>query len=207
MDNLARKHEPVRPELEYGRVISSDDAVVVAASFGEITAERAIGCLVRPEKGDTVLLSVDADGGAWILSVLAREANTPTALELEGDSVLRVKNGGLTVAPDTELNCITGKAILHADDAEMTAGRVTFVSRLFSSQVERVRNVAGIVDDVCREYTRRTTNYFRFTKEHEDCQAESRRQLVDETMTVQSKNTVITSEEHVKIDGELIHMG
>lgn len=207
MDNLARRTESVKPELEYGRVMSTGETVVVAASFGEIEAKRAVGCLVRPEEGDTVLLSVDTDGGAWVLSVLARETNTAITLELEGDSVLRVKNGGLTVAPDTELNCVTGKAALHVDEVEVTAGRMNVVSRVFSSQIERVKNVAGIVDDVCREYTRRTTNYFRFTKEHEDCQAESRRQLVDETMTMQSKNTIITSEEHVKIDGELIHMG
>lgn len=207
MNNLATKQEPVRPELEYGRVTTAGDTLKVTVPFGEIKAVRAVGCLVCPEEGDTVLLSLDNDGGAWVLSVLARESQAPTAMELEGDSVLRIKGGGLTVAPDTELQCITGKAALHAEDAEVSAGRVSLTAKLFTSQLERVKNVAGVVDDISREYTRRVVNYFRFTKEHEDCQAESRRQLVDETMTMHSKNTVIVSEEDVKIDGELIHMG
>ena len=207
MDNLARKHESGRPEMEYGTVVSAGAPMTVAVPFGEVEAVRAIGCLVRPEEGDTVLLSLDATGGAWILSVLARDSGVSLAMELEGDSVLRVKNGGLTVASDMELSCITGKAVLHADDAEMAVRRMSLTAQLFSSQVERVKAVAGVVDDVSREYTRRVINYFRFTKEHEDCQAESRRQLVEETMTIHSKNTVIVSEEDVKIDGELIHMG
>jgi len=206
MDNLARKHEPARPELEYGTV-RSVDPLMVDVSFGSIDAQRAVGCLVRPCEGDTVLLSVDTDGGAWVLSVLAREAAEATVLELEGDTVLRVKDGGLTVAPETELNCVTGKAALHAEGAEITAGQINLLARVLSSQVERVKSVAGTVDDICSEFTRRVTNYFRFTREHEDCQAQSRRQLVDETLTIQSGNTVITSEEHVKIDGKLIHMG
>ncbi|CCO24162.1 DUF3540 domain-containing protein [Maridesulfovibrio hydrothermalis] len=207
MDNLARKHEQVKPQLEYGQVVSVAESIVVGATFGDIEARCAVSCLVKPEEGDTVLLSVDAEGGAWILSVLTRAGLTPTALEVEGDTLLRVKGGGLTVVADTELSCLTGKAALQSEDIEIAAGTVSLTSRLFTSNVERVKRVAGTVDDISREFTRRVVNYFRFTKEQEDCQAGSRRQLVDETMTVHSKNTVIVSEEHVKIDGELIHMG
>lgn len=207
MDNLARKQDTMSPQLEYGTVVSVGEPLLVAAPFGEIEARRAVGCLIRPEEGDTVLLSVDMSGTSWVLSVLAREGRDATALEIEGDAVLRVKGGGLTVSADTELHCVTGKASLNAEDADVTVGRYQMVARMISTQAERVKHVAGVVDDVSREFTRRVVNYFRFTKEHEDCQSESRRQLVDETMTIQSKNTVITSEEHVKIDGELIHMG
>lgn len=207
MNNLARKHETLAPQLEYGRVILVDSGLVVESSLGELEAQKAVSCLVCPEVGDSVLLSVDTQGGVWILSVLSRAEAGPTALEVEGDLTLRSKNGSLTFAADEELTCISSKAALHSDDVEISAGKVSLTSRLFSSNVERVKKVAGNVDEISREFTRRVVNYFRFTKEHEDCQAESRRQLVDETLTIQSKNTMIVSEEHVKIDGELIHMG
>ncbi|NDV23343.1 DUF3540 domain-containing protein [Desulfovibrio sp. JC022] len=207
MNNLAKKHEAVSPQLEYGRVILADAGVVVETSLGELEAQKAVSCLVSPEAGDSVLLSVDAQGGVWILSVLSRAAETATSLEVEGDLTLRSTNGSLTIAADDELNCISDKAALHSNEVEISAGKVSLTSRLFNSNVERVKRVAGNVDDVSREFTRRVVNYFRFTKEHEDCQAESRRQLVDETLTMQSKNTMIVSEEHVKVDGELIHMG
>ena len=207
MDNLARKHEVAAPQLEYGQVVAVDDVVSVSTSLGELQAQKAVSCLVSPEVGDSILLSVDSQGAAWILSVLTRAGETPTALEVEGDTTLRVKGGSLTVASDEELNCISGKAALHSGDVEVSAGTVSLTSRLFTSNVERVKRVAGTVDDISREFTRRVVNYFRFTREHEDCQAESRRQLVDETLTIQSKNAMIVSEEHVKIDGEMIHMG
>lgn len=207
MDNLARKHDQANPHLEYGQVVTAGRTVMVVTSFGEIEAKRAVSCLVRPEEGDSVLLSVDIEGGVWVLSVLVRAGTSPTALELEGDSVLQVNGGSLTVAPETELNCITGKAALQSGEVEVAASSISLTARLLTSNIERVKKVAGTVDDISREFTRRVNNYFRFTKEHEDCQAESRRQLVDETMTIHSKNTVIVSEEHVKIDGELIHMG
>jgi len=207
MDNLARKYQPAQPSLEYGRVTSRGDTLSVEVSFGGIEARRAVSCMILPEEGDTVLVSVDADGGAWVLSVLERGSEGPTTMELEGDSVLRVRGGGLTVAPDTQLACVTGKAALHAGEAELAAGEVSFSAHKFSSQVDRVKRVAGMVDDISREFTRRVVNYFRFTSEHEELQAESVRQLVDETLALQSKNTVIMSEEDVKIDGQLIHMG
>ncbi|WP_319762556.1 DUF3540 domain-containing protein [Maridesulfovibrio sp.] len=207
MNNLVKKHEAATPQLEYGRVILADGGVVVETSLGELEAQKAVSCLVCPEVGDSVLVSVDKQGGVWILSVLSRAAETVTSLEVDGDVALRSKNGSLSIVADNELNCISDKAALHSNEVEISAGRVSLTSRLFSSNVERVKKVAGTVDEVSREFTRRAVNYFRFTREHEDCQAESRRQLVDETLTVQSKNTMIVSEEHVKIDGELIHMG
>ncbi|WP_027722034.1 DUF3540 domain-containing protein [Maridesulfovibrio zosterae] len=207
MNNLARQQENISPQLEYAKVVAVTETVRVSTSFSELDARRAVSCLVRPEAGDTVLISIDQQGEAWVLSVLIREEQTPTALEVEGDTLLRVKGGSLTVAPDTGLNCITAKAALQSDDIEVAAGKISLTARLFSSNISRVKKVAGTIDDISREFTRRTMNYFRFTKENEECQARSSRQLVEETMTVHSKNTVIVSEEHVKIDGELIHMG
>lgn len=207
MDNLARKNETVSPQLEYGQVISVDGDSVVSTSFGELQAGCAVSCLVKPERGDFVLLSVDAQGVAWVLSVLSRAADTPTSLEIEGDTALRIRGGSLTVVSDDELNCISSKAALHSPEVEVLAGSISVTARFLGSNIERVKRVADAVDDISREFTRRVVNYFRFTREHEDCQTESRRQLVDETLTIQSKNTMIVSEEHVKIDGEMIHMG
>lgn len=207
MHNLAKKMEPVRPELEYGTVTESAGALVVDTSLGELRAVRAAGCLLRPEKGDTVLLSVDSSGGAWVLSVLQRSGAAPGTMELEGDSVLLVRGGSLTVAPEAGLDCVTGRATLQAQTAELGADSVSLSARLFSSQVELAKRVAGAVEEVSREFTRRAASYFRFTTGHEDRQAGSSRQLVEETMTIHSKNSLIVSEEQVKIDGELIHMG
>ncbi|MGL1932062.1 MAG: DUF3540 domain-containing protein [Desulfotalea sp.] len=207
MDNLARKEEIYGPQLEYGKVISTGENLVVATPMGELIARKAVSCFVAPEVGDTVLLSLDTQPDVWVLSVLERLSSVPKTVELDGDSILRVNNGSLTISAADELNCISKKTALYADETEVVVTTAKLTAVLFTSNVERVKRVAGYVDDISREFTRRVKNYFRFTEEHEECQAESSRILVEETMTIHSKNSVIVSKENVKIDGELIHMG
>lgn len=207
MDNLARNSVPASPQLEYGKVVSFDGEYMISTSYGDLKADCAVSCLVKPEAGDSVLVSVDADGEVWVLSVLSRASQSPTSIEVVGDTTLSVKGGSLTLSTDEELNCISKKSSVYSQEIDVSAENVSLNAGFFSSNIARVKRVADVVDDISREFTRRVKNYFRFTSESEDCQAESRRQLVDETLTMQSKNTVIVSEEHVKIDGELIHMG
>ncbi len=207
MNGLAKQQKEITPQLEYGQVIAVDKDVTVATCYGEFTAQRAVSCLIRPEVGDQVLLSMDMQGGVWILSVLSRAADTITALEMQGDTSLRVMGGGLTIAADTEFNCVSSHTSMQAGHIEVLAESMSLTTHFFSSHASRVKRAAEYVDDVCKEFTRQVVNYFRITREHEDCQAESRRQLVEETLTVQSKNAQIVSEEQVKIDGELLHLG
>lgn len=207
MDNLAKKHHIYRPQLEYGKVVSTGDPIVVATELGELCAKKAVGCLINPAPGDKVLLSMDDQPSVWVLSVLERLSSSPQLIELEGDAVLRTKSGSLTIAADNELNCISQKTTLHTGEAEVTAMTTSFTAHLFTSNVARVKRVAEYVDDISIEFNQRVKNYFRFTEKHEECQAGSRRQLTEETTTIHSKNTTIVSEENVKIDGKLVHMG
>lgn len=208
MENLARLREPACPRLEYGYIVSTGDGpLTVETPYDVLEALPAAGCLIRPEVGDLVLLAINESRVNYVLSVLDRSDDRPTTLEVDGDLALRVKGGGLTLAPDGEMVCVSTALSVHAEKGEAVFNRFFFVGRLLKSQIERVKSVAGMVDAVCREMTIKTVNYFRFTSDHEDCQAKSRRQLVDETLAMQSKNTVIMSEEDVKIDGKLIHVG
>ncbi|MFM2478732.1 DUF3540 domain-containing protein [Celerinatantimonas sp. MCCC 1A17872] len=207
MDNVARQHEILQPVLEYGFVTQSESGLKIDTDEGQLNAERAVSCLVRPQVGDKVLVSVDSQGMVWVLSILERTPQTQTVLETAGDTVLHVQNGGLTIAPDTNLTCVSPKASLSAAKAEVSVEHLSIVASVYLSQVERIKVVANTIESISQEFTRRVVNYFRFTKEHEECQAESHRQLVDETLAIQSKNTLILSDEDVKIDAELIHMG
>lgn len=53
-------------------------------------ARRAVGCLVRPEAGDRVLVWDDPEGGdRYILSVLERPDGAPVTVEAAGDLEIR----------------------------------------------------------------------------------------------------------------------
>lgn len=217
MNNLQEKLEPLQPLLEYGSVLFGEGRFFkVQASFGMVEAEQAVSCLVKPETGDIVLLSVDPSGTCFILSILKRtDTEKETGLVLEGQVNLHVKNGDLSLTSDRnmtfaaadELDCVGQKISLHAEEGEATITRMSFLGAFLDSQIKRVKYVADTVDTVYSRLTERLINAFRFVKEEEEIQTGSTRYLVEDTLTMHSKNAVHMSEEIVTINAEQVHLG
>jgi len=67
--------------------------------------------------------------------------------------------------------------------------------------------VADTVDTVYRRLTERLINAVRFVKEDEEVQTGSTRYLVEDTLTMHSKNAVHMAEEIVTINAEQVHLG
>jgi len=86
MKSLAKKQKEASPILEYGIVAEADKGVLFVFTDGEIYEARpAVSCLISPEKGDMVLLSFNAAGRCYILSVLERPGGdeAPKTLSLD----------------------------------------------------------------------------------------------------------------------------
>ncbi len=213
--------EGIRPEsfeLESGRVAGADGrSYRVVTPDGELTAERAVSCLVEPAAGDTVLLAVGPSGDGYVLAVLCRESSgeTPTQLLLDGPTNLRVREGSLSVTAEGDLSlaaarqlgCVAADVSVRADRGSIRVTRMSVAGRFLKSTVQRVRSVAMDVDAVCRRLTQRLGDSFRYVADHDETQAKSQRVLVEDTATLHSKNTMIVSEEHVVVNAELIHLG
>ena len=217
MNTVLEKLEPLQPSLEYGSVLFGDGQFFrVQASFGMVEAEQAVSCLVKPETGDIVLLSVDLLGTCFILSILKRtDTEKEMDLVFEGQVNLHVKNGdfslisdgNLSLASEEEITCVSQKISVHADEGEAKITKLSFLGKFFESQVERVKNVADTVDTAYSRLTERLVNAFRFVKEEEEIQTGSTRYLVEDTLTMHSKNAVHMSEEIVSINAEQVHLG
>lgn len=218
MQNVAPQNELVQPVLEYGRVSDEGDRYfTVLTSYGEVVSERAVSCLVHPEAGDTVLLSVDMSGDSFILSVLRRdvEARDKTDILFDGEVNLHVSNGTLSLTSDNgitlgsrgEVACAGQKISLHADEGEATIKNCSFLGTFLHVQAERIKHVADTVDSVFRQWTQRLERAFRFIKDEEEVQSGSTRYLVEDTLTMHSKNAVHMSEEIVTINAEQVHLG
>lgn len=217
MNNAFEKPEPLQPFLEYGTVLFWEGRLFsVQTSWGMIDAEQAVGCLVKPETGDIVLLSTDASGTSFILSVLRRtDLEKETDLVFEGQVNLRVKDGGLSLASDETLNfasdeevtCTSRKISIGADEGTATISKFSFFGTFFESQIQRIKHVADTVDTVYNRLNERLINTFRFVKEEEEIQTGSTRYLVEDTLTMHSKNALHMSEEIVSINAEQIHLG
>ena len=209
MQHLAKKEEGLQPYLEYGMVKAEEEQLfTVQTSFGQITAERAFGCLVQPQTADTVLLSIDEDGNCFILSVLIREdKKRRTELSFRGDVGLTVTDGDLTLSSEQKMAFVSAKIAVHADKGEAVIERFSFVGKVFKSQVKRILVVANSVEHVFRRFTQRLQDSFRFVKDHEEVQTGNTRYLVEDTLTLHAKNANHMAEELVTINAEQIHLG
>lgn len=208
MHNTAKRLDMVQPVLEYAHVrAASGDRVVLAASYGEILAERAAGCLLAPRPGDLVLASVDASGRAFVLSVLTREQAAPGEIAYPGD--LRLRAGGdlsLDAGGDASLSA-SRNLTLAAEEGEAAFGKVSILAKAARVQVKVLSLMAGAVEQIVARLTQRLTNSVRLVEEHEEVQAGSARYVIEDTLTMHSKNALHIAEEVAKIDAGQVHLG
>ena len=209
MQNTAAKYHHQEVTMVYGVMLDSNGPeLTVSSDFGELPAQRARGCLVRPEIGDTVLLAV-SPVGAHVLQVLERPAELDggSDLDFEGPVRLRVRNGGLNLAAAKDISLIAPELEIDARKGRARVEDFSFFGRLFSGQVERLKVAADTLDAIFKRAVQRLTNSYRYVEEHDEVQSGSTRFLVDGTMTMQTKTTMHTAEGHIKIDAEQIHLG
>ncbi len=218
MENLATKMETSQPGLEYGQVAAAEDGCfAVRGPWGLVRAQVAASCVVQPCPGDRVLVVSGTGREAYILAVLRKGAQSQgrTNLVFEGQVDFQVKDGGLKLTAATDLTLASGartalvadKLTLHATRADAVIERISLAARVFKGQVRRIRTVAGSVENVFRRLTQRLKDSFRFVEDQDEVQAGSARYLVDDTLTMNSKNAVHMAEEIVTINAEQIHMG
>jgi hypothetical protein len=218
MKNVAERIEPIQPVLECCIVTDEREGQwTVTANNARYKAITAISCLVRPEKNDIVLVSIDHEGRCFILSILERpdREKRPTTLSFEGQVNMEVHNGGLRVSALDGIAFMTPERLaMTSEDLEINAlkgeARIedfSFVGRIFNGQIEKIKVIADTLDSIFRRAVQRFVSSYRYIEEHEEIQSASTRMLVDGTLTMQTQNTVHTAEGHVKIDAEQIHLG
>lgn len=220
MNNLAEKMPENLPQLVYGTVLErKGQTLIVATDYGHSTAHKAVSCMIQPEPGDYVLLSLEALDGdrCFVLSVLQRDAERqhgqeivfegPVKFQVNGGDLALSSDQGLTMAAEEDILCVSERIEVQAAQGDVRIGKLDFLGRAVRSQVERVVAVAKAVEKTYDQVTQRMKNSFRYVEEHDEVQSKTKRQLVEESLTVQSKNEYHLTEEVVKIDAEQIHLG
>jgi hypothetical protein len=216
MNIAAEKIKSSEPALEYGIIEGkTENGCLVSASGDLLEADIAASCLLKPEPGDLVLLSVDGAGTAYVLSILERSNKTRNEMIFNGDLSLEVREGNLDIksGKNISLNSASGistsSQTLEISALEGTAriSGLSFIGNVLNARIEKIKLVADTVDSILRRAVQRLTSSFRYIEEHEEIQSASTRMLVDGTLTMQTKNTMHTAEGHIKIDAEQIHLG
>lgn len=190
------------------------DRFVARTATRDHEARRALSCLVEPAVGDTVLLAV-APSTCFVLAVLTRAEGAPAELRLTGDLTLRLARGRFTVVADEGVELATGARIqmlagelgVQAGAGEVFIDRLALVGSRVTAEVERVKTVAATLDQTLDRWSQRVKRVFRRVEEIEQVRAEQIDYAAETTLRAHGRNTVVTAEQLVKMDGEQIHLG
>jgi len=209
MELTAKRTDVLQPALEYGVIVSAcEGGFMVTSDQGIITVGVAMSCLVTPETGDVVLISMDESGHSYVLSILERPDRTQkgTELSFDGDLSIMVHGGRMSLASEDSLALASKSFELTADEGRVTIEKASFFGRIVENNIEKIKVVAEAMDSIIRRVVQRFTSSYRYVEEHEEVQSASTRMIVDGTLTMHTKNTMHIAEGHVKIDAEQIHL-
>jgi len=199
----------VRRLLDDGQFAVEDEA------GGVRTCRRAASCLLKPQVGDTVLLSGPDSYRVFLIAVLEQAYAAVSRIEVDGALVLGgnahpvaiESEGEVRLRSGTRLAMSAGQWALQADTAdcrtdelrftaksvEATAGTTRFFGKVLETVADRIvqmaRNTLRIVDEMDQSRVR-----------HLDCKA-------SDTVRIHGRHTMVTGQDLVKVDASQIHMG
>lgn len=179
-------------------------------------ARKAFSCLIEPVPGDQVLWGfVDELSGrqAWVLAVLMRNTDDAAVMNFDRplqmnslDKISLISAKGIESLTDGSLNFV-GKALkVIAAQAEGHSDEAVWSSRRMVGNFKQLSVVSETCTSVFKTLIQRMDAYMRRVDGVEDVQAGSLHQAVDGTVTIYSKDTLLTSENQVKINAEVVHL-
>jgi hypothetical protein len=185
----------------------------VAIGTESFQARVAFSCLVKPEAGDVVLAVVSQEK-VYITSILERRSSA-MILEAPGDVLLAAPRGTVHIAAAKQLTLDGGRAI----ECSAEKSSEYFSEKHITASTLKV-NAGGLDvsgDTVALSATRaistsddlyvHTQQSVRTIENTEITKAGSSLQDYDSLLRMHAKTASITTDDDIKIDGRLIHMG
>jgi hypothetical protein len=215
MQNLAQPLAREEVFQEVGTVAVRDgSALIVETDSGRRRARRALSCLVEPRARDRVLVATSTSE-AWVLAVLERADTAPVELRVDGDVTLAAPSGrlglvaqdGVAITTASEVAVASASLRVSTVAAEVSVDELGFFGRVLKGDVGRMQLVADAVDSVIGRVTQRAQRVYRFVEELEHVRAERLDMQAKRTLHLRGKDTLMSAEELMKINGDQIHLG
>ncbi len=188
---------------------------MVRTGGGDCPARRAISCLMMPEQGDLVLLTVTEARVAYILAVLEREEGVTHRLELDGDLEVKLRGGRFILAAQNGVDLASAQAIsittpllkMNADEGSLVLRKFAFFASLVDAEINRFKLLTSCCDWVADRLLQKLKRSYRFVEEVEHVRAGQIDYVARQNMRMHGKNALVTAEALVKLDGDQIHVG
>jgi hypothetical protein len=207
--------------FEMGWIVASEsqhaaELQLVDRDGNMFIARKAFSCLIEPVPGDQVLWGfVEELAGkqAWVLAVLNRHTADVAVMKFDRpvqlnslEKISLISSKGIESLTDGSLSFV-GKALkVIATQAEGHTDEAVWSSRRMVSNFKQLSVVSETCTSVFQTLIQRMESYMRRVDGLEDVQAGNLHQAVNGTVTIYSKDTLMTSENQVKINAEVVHL-
>jgi hypothetical protein len=177
-------------------------------------ATRAFGCLLMPEVGDKVAYLKDEQGIRYIVNVLERETDTIT-IQIPGNLKFLAENGqldffakeGVEIISEKTCSFNASKFKVLATEGEMNIQKLKANGDILDSTINEIHIIASSVTTVAELLMQKAKNSFRVIEVLDNIEAGQVLHSVKKLFSLRSKQTILTSEQDVKIDGARVHIG
>ena len=193
---------------------NSGDVFELASGDHCFQAHLAFSCLVHPEAGDKVSYLHDDQGIAYITHVLHRDSRN-MSMKIPGNLDIQADHGQLTFAASERLNMISGQSCslaakkLHAmaEEGNFSITRARASGESLDSTIKEISIIANSVSTVADLLMQRVRNSVRSVEVLDKVDAGEMISSVKKLFSLRAKQTMVTAEQDVKIDGDRVHIG
>jgi hypothetical protein len=220
MNVVALRTAPIAPDPVHllGRVIAftPDGQVSVEDESGTVWhCRRAASCLLKPEPGDTVMLSGPDRLRVYLIAVIEQADASVSRIDAAGDMVLGAGAGSVTIesARDLRLHC-RGQLDMKASEWALQAGQahcrvdgMRYTGQDVDATVGRVRLFGKVLETMVDRAVQMARNAFRLVDETEQVRVGQLDIEATQTVRVHAQHTLVTGTDLVKVDASQIHMG
>lgn len=202
--------------LEHARLVMRDGRNYGALmQEGALWVTAAAGCLLQPEVGDLVLVSIAA-GRGYVLTVLERGTPESVAqIEFPGDLRLSLPSGqlhlsaaaGLSLDAGPSLTVSATQASVSVAQAELSCGTMRIDGGSAHTNWKSRTDVSGERLEIAARSETHLQQSVRHIAGHEDMLCGSLRQTVTEDWSVHAATAELRGRDRVSVDAELVQIG
>jgi hypothetical protein len=198
-------HATVLERNDYLHYVEHADSIVAA--------RRALGCLVEPEQGDTVLISIQ-NNQAFILSVLSRSTVSDTTISVPGNLHMQATEGSIDLqSKSIELNAAdsthisSSKISLDALQADINISRLSYWGTIAECYCEKFKLMGEAMESFFKRVFHHAEHAQRHIDQTELVRCKNLNYEADNMLQLRGKIAHISAPEDIHVHGERVHLG
>jgi hypothetical protein len=201
-----------------GRLVSTlpDGQLGVEGEDGTLwSCRRAASCLLKPEPGDTVLLSGPDRLRVYLIAVIEQADTSMSRIDVPGSRSLAANAGTVSIESTADLSLRSGGTLdmqgaqwaLKADQAQCHVADMRYTGQSVDGTVGRLRLVGKVFETVAERMVQMARSALRLVDETDQIRAGHLDIRAQESMSMHGKHVIMTGKELMKVDAAQIHMG